>query len=75
MSEKITVEINGDDYRVSPDSSVLDACRENDVFVPTLCELEEIDLPYGGCRVCLTEIETSNGKEITTCATPRLRTG
>ena len=66
MSERMSLEINGKSCEVNSEISVLEACRENDVFVPTLCELEEMDLPYGGCRVCLVEVETSNGKEVTT---------
>ncbi|MEF8798408.1 MAG: FAD-dependent oxidoreductase [Candidatus Bipolaricaulota bacterium] len=71
MTEKISLEINGKERTVSSGISVLQACREFDEYIPTLCELEEMDLPYGGCRTCLVEIETSNGTEITTsCDTP-----
>src|SRR6056297_241437 len=71
MSKKLSIEINDESYLVDSGISVLNACRQNDIFIPTLCELEELDLPYGGCRLCLVEIETSNGTEITTsCDTP-----
>jgi len=71
MSNKISLEINGKKCAVDAEKSILDACRDNDIFIPTLCEMEEIDLPYGGCRVCLVEVEGSEGKEITTsCDTP-----
>jgi len=71
MTETVSFEINGKRCEARSGTYVLDACRDNGVFVPTLCELEAIDLPYGGCRVCLVEVETSDGKEITTsCDTP-----
>lgn len=71
MTENISLEINGQACTASPGSSVLEVCRANDVFVPTLCELEEMDLPYGGCRLCLVEVKTSNGQDVTTsCDTP-----
>ncbi len=71
MSDNITVTINGEEYETEPGKKVLDVCRENDVFVPTLCELEYIEEPFGGCRVCLTEVTTDRGTEVTTsCDTP-----
>ncbi len=71
MSDNVSIEINGEKRSVDSEKTVLEACRENDVFIPTLCEMEEMDLPYGGCRVCLVEVETSEGNEITTsCDTP-----
>ncbi|MFO7991054.1 MAG: FAD-dependent oxidoreductase [Thermoplasmata archaeon] len=71
MSEKIDIKIDGKSYKTDKENSVLDTCRENDIFIPTLCELECIDVPYGGCRACLVEIETDRGTIITTsCDTP-----
>jgi len=71
MSDKITVTIDGEDYHADPGQKILDACRENDVFVPTLCEIEYIEEPFGGCRVCLVEVTTDRGTEVTTsCDTP-----
>ncbi|MCF7876555.1 (2Fe-2S)-binding protein, partial [Candidatus Bipolaricaulota bacterium] len=66
MSNTLSIEINGEECAASPDKTILEACRDNDIFIPTLCEMEELDLPYGGCRTCLVEVETSDGKEITT---------
>lgn len=71
MADKVTVNINNKDYKTNSSNMVLDVCRENDIFIPTLCEIEYIDEPFGGCRVCLVEIETDRGTEITTsCDTP-----
>jgi len=71
LSDKITVTIDGDDYDTEPGKKVLDVCRENDLFVPTLCEIEYIEEPFGGCRVCLVEVTTDRGTEVTTsCDTP-----
>ncbi|MFP4646949.1 MAG: FAD-dependent oxidoreductase [Candidatus Acetothermia bacterium] len=71
MTDDVSLIINGKEYSTAQENTVLEACRENDQFVPTLCELEELDLPYGGCRLCLVEVETSRGTQITTsCDTP-----
>ncbi len=71
MSVKITVNIDGKEYECAKDGSVLDACRENGIFIPTLCEIEHIDEPFGGCRVCLVEITGPRGTIVTTsCDTP-----
>ncbi len=71
MSDKITVTIDGEEYETEPGKKVLDVCRENDLFVPTLCEIEYIEEPFGGCRVCLVEATTDRGTEVTTsCDTP-----
>ncbi|MFW5907210.1 MAG: FAD-dependent oxidoreductase [Candidatus Natronoplasma sp.] len=71
MSDKITITINGKEYETKPGKKVLDVCRENDIFIPTLCEIEYIEEPFGGCRVCLAEVKTDRGTEVTTtCDTP-----
>ncbi|MEF8873742.1 MAG: FAD-dependent oxidoreductase [Candidatus Thermoplasmatota archaeon] len=71
MSDKITVTIDGKEYETEPGKNVLDVCRENDHFIPTLCEIEFIEEPFGGCRVCLVEVTTDRGTEVTTsCDTP-----
>ncbi|MBS3817147.1 MAG: FAD-dependent oxidoreductase [Candidatus Thermoplasmatota archaeon] len=71
MSDEITVTIDGEEYETEPGKKVLDVCRENDVFIPTLCEIEYIEEPFGGCRVCLAEVETDRGTQVTTtCDTP-----
>ncbi|MFW5898287.1 MAG: FAD-dependent oxidoreductase [Candidatus Saliniplasma sp.] len=71
MSDKITMKINGKEYETDPSNKVLDVCRENDIFIPTLCEIEYIEEPFGGCRVCLAEVKTERGTQVTTtCDTP-----
>jgi len=71
MSDKITVTLDGEKYEVEPGKKILDVCRENDFFIPTLCEIEYIEEPFGGCRVCLVEVTTDRGTEVTTsCDTP-----
>ena len=71
MSDKVTLKINGKEYETHASNKVLDACRENGIFIPTLCEIEFIKEPFGGCRVCLAEVKTDRGTLVTTtCDTP-----
>lgn len=54
--DKVKITINGNSYEVGKDKTVLEAARENDIWVPTLCYEKRLD-PYGGCRICLVEVE------------------
>jgi predicted molibdopterin-dependent oxidoreductase YjgC len=60
MSECETVEVRVDGTRIDipAGTSILGACREADVDVPTLCYLETLT-PANTCRLCVVEIEGS----------------
>ena len=49
-------------------TTVLYAARDNNIYIPTLCENEAV-APYGACRLCLVEIKTTKGRErlVTAC--------
>ena len=53
---KVTLTIDGKAIQVEAGISVLDAARQNDIFIPTLCHDPELTRP-GGCRLCVVEIE------------------
>lgn len=52
----VNVKINGKDYSVKASSTILEACREADVEIPTLCFLKEIN-EIAACRVCVVEVK------------------
>jgi NADH-quinone oxidoreductase chain G len=52
----ITVTINGKKITFEKPVTILDAARTAGISVPTLCH-HDILKPYGGCRLCLVEIE------------------
>ena len=58
MSLNIT--INGIKCEGKPNQSVLEACRENGVFIPTLCHDPRLN-PFGSCMICRVEIEGERG--------------
>jgi bidirectional [NiFe] hydrogenase diaphorase subunit len=54
-----TLLINGDDVSARADQTILDAARENDIAIPTLCHLDGLS-EVGACRLCLVELKGSN---------------
>jgi bidirectional [NiFe] hydrogenase diaphorase subunit len=55
----VTLEIDGRHVSASDDQTLLDVAREHAVRIPTLCFLSGLS-SYGGCRLCLVEVEGSN---------------
>lgn len=69
------VTINDISVEAFKDSTILDAAKEVDVYIPTLCHLDlesfNIEHRTGSCRVCMVEVE-QNGKSrmMPACCTP-----
>ena len=57
MSVK-TLKIDGQDVAVEEGATILQAAREADIHIPTLCYLEGISAATA-CRMCLVEVESS----------------
>ena len=68
MMDMINVKINGRDYSVPKNSTVLDAARYAGVDIPTLCYLKDIN-EIGACRLCLVEVKGARGL-VTACVYP-----
>ncbi len=54
--DTVNVKINGREYTVSKNATVLEACREASINIPTLCYMKDIN-EIGACRLCLVEIK------------------
>jgi formate dehydrogenase major subunit len=54
--KEITLTINGKQVKGKDGDTVLDVCRANEIYVPTLCFLEGLST-VGACRLCVVEIE------------------
>ena len=63
------IKINIDNRSVSVSSQVtlLEAADQNGIYIPRLCAHPEL-VPYGGCRLCIVEIEGMKGYP-TACTT------
>lgn len=66
MNQIIRFTIDGIECMASKGQYLVDAARENGVFIPTLCNYPGIK-PKGSCRVCSVKV---NGRLMTACTTP-----
>ncbi len=64
----VTLTINGRSVKVREGSTILQASREHDIYIPTLCDDPRLE-PYGGCRLCLVRIK-GLPRPVTACTTP-----
>ncbi len=53
----ILLQIDGTDVKATKEMTVLQAAQKAGIHIPTLCHHEELE-PYGGCRMCMVEVET-----------------
>jgi NADH dehydrogenase/NADH:ubiquinone oxidoreductase subunit G len=60
--------MDGKRIQVQPGRSLLEAAREHGIWIPTLCYHEALE-PYGGCRLCVVEIETTRGPRVVAACT------
>ena len=63
----ITLTIDGKEIRTAEGKTILEAARENDITIPTLCYHKNL-FPIGSCRLCIVEIDGYE-KPMTSCTT------
>jgi len=69
MSE-VLLQIDGKAVKATEGMSVLQAARSAGISIPTLCHHEKLE-PYGGCRLCMVEIELRGRKNyVVSCLYP-----
>jgi bidirectional [NiFe] hydrogenase diaphorase subunit len=69
MSE-ILLQIDGQEVRAKEGMTLLEAARSAGIDIPTLCHHEKLE-PYGGCRLCLVEVESRGGTRlVVSCVYP-----
>lgn len=61
----MTLHINGKKYTAHEGQTILEAARENGIFIPALCFGDSL-APSGSCGICVVE---SEGKLLRACAT------
>lgn len=66
--KEITLTINDKEVKGKEGDTVLDVCRANDIYLPTLCHLEGLT-DVGACRMCVVEIEKER-RPIPACTYP-----
>jgi NADH dehydrogenase/NADH:ubiquinone oxidoreductase subunit G len=67
----IHLTVNDRSIEMPEGRTLLEACREHDIHVPTLCHHPALE-PYGGCRLCMVEIsqESRHPKLVAACTYP-----
>lgn len=66
MSKTISFTIDNTECRAEEGQSILEAARNNNIYIPSLCYLRGYK-PRGGCRVCTVMV---NGRPMAACTTP-----
>ena len=66
MDNKVKIHIDGKEYQVLENKKLVDAAKENGIYIPTLCHFREIEPSLGTCRICTVMV---NGKFTTSCTT------
>lgn len=66
----IQLEIDGKPVQAKEGMTLLEAARGAGISIPTLCHHEKLE-PYGGCRLCLVEVEERGWtKLVVSCVFP-----
>lgn len=63
MENKVKFKIDNRECTAEAGMNLVEAAKENNVYIPALCHLENAD-PAGSCRICTVMI---NGKAATAC--------
>ncbi len=64
----ITLKIDNKEIKAKTSMSVLEAARQADIYIPTLCDHPQLN-PSGSCRLCIVEIKGIRGYP-TACTVP-----
>jgi formate dehydrogenase beta subunit len=65
----VTLKIDGVAIKTTEGKRILEAALDNNIYIPNLCSLRDIKLPFGGCRLCQVQIEGREGF-VTACSEP-----
>jgi predicted molibdopterin-dependent oxidoreductase YjgC len=58
--DEIKLTINGQEVTAEKGMTILEAAQGAEIYIPTLCYDPDLE-PYGGCRLCVVEIEKVRG--------------
>ena len=58
--------VDGKKIETKQETTLLQACLDNDIYIPNLCFLESMEDPSASCRMCFVEIKGEK-KPITSC--------
>ena len=67
-TDTVRLTIDSQEVEARAGMTVLEAAQSAGIYIPTLCADPDLE-PYGGCRLCVVEIENMRGLP-TACTTP-----
>jgi NADH dehydrogenase/NADH:ubiquinone oxidoreductase subunit G len=62
----IKLTVDDKEIRANEGANLLQACLENDIYIPNLCYLEEMKEPPASCRLCFVEVNGEK-KPVASC--------
>lgn len=65
----VNLTIDNTQVTVPRDATIYDAAKSAGIKIPILCHDKKLH-PFGGCRMCLVEVEQMKGRLIPACTTP-----
>lgn len=65
----VNLTIDDKQVTVPKDATIFDAAKAAGIRIPILCHDKKLH-PFGGCRMCLVEVEQMKGRQIPACTTP-----
>ncbi|GFE56888.1 molybdopterin-dependent oxidoreductase [Geobacter sp. AOG1] len=65
----VNLTIDDTQVTVPKDATIFDAAKAAGIRIPILCHDKKLQ-PFGGCRMCLVEVEQMKGRQIPACTTP-----
>ena len=65
----VNLTIDDKQVTVEKDATIYDAAKSAGIKIPILCHDKKLH-PFGGCRMCLVEVEQMKGRLIPACTTP-----
>jgi NADH dehydrogenase/NADH:ubiquinone oxidoreductase subunit G len=64
--DKVDIVIDGREIEAEEGEKVLHVALRNEIFIPNLCDLSQMDDTFAGCRLCFVEVE-GEPKPVTSC--------
>lgn len=65
----VNLTIDDKQVTVPKNTTIFDAAKAAGIRIPILCHDKKLN-PFGGCRMCLVEVEQMKGRQIPACTTP-----
>ncbi len=62
----VKIQVDNKEIEAKKGMTLLQACLDNDIYIPNLCYIENMEYPSASCRMCFVEIEGED-QPITAC--------